>query len=326
MRALAFSFILLGLGAEIIAAPVWADDYDQKSEKSAAENDKQGVDDLWARLPLHIHSARDISRAHSETHATSYATIPQYTLRSSFGYTSYSGPFPLQPEAHTAVDLRVHDAARGQFSLMFDRDAALGLLDHSAGAAFRVPLTPTLSLSGGAKFSADATVNPVYTLNLAPSYILFFEPQGQVFGSLSVSAVGAHYRTGDAFTINPMISLGSLTGGVTTSFGYTFGHLYNAQPTATYLSLNQAAITTGPSFSFNWSFNPQLTLALTLMPDNKSVTLFSTAIDTTRRASVSYKFPQGLLLGFAVQYIDSRSDFGSLNNSLNVETSLAINF
>ena len=40
MRALAFSFILLGLGAEIIAAPVWADDYDQKSEKSAAENDK----------------------------------------------------------------------------------------------------------------------------------------------------------------------------------------------------------------------------------------------------------------------------------------------
>jgi hypothetical protein len=265
-------------------------------------------------------------RAHAHTHATSDAEIPQYTLLSSFGYTSYSGPFPLQPETHTAVDLRVHDATRGQFSLEFDRDAELGLLDRSAGAAFRVPLTPTLSLSGAAKFSADATVNPVYTFNLAPSYTLFFVPQGQVFGALSVSAAGSHYRTADAFTVNPMISLGSLAGGVTSSFAYTFGHLYNAQPTATFLSVDQGTITTGPSFSFNWIVNPQLTLALTLMPDNKSVTLFSTATETTRRASVFYKFPQGPRLGFAVQYIDTRSDFGPLNRSLNVETSLTVNF
>jgi hypothetical protein len=307
LRALACSFILLGLGAAFFAAPVWADDQEQKPEQSAAQEDKHKVDDLWARLPLHIHSARDIRRAHAHTHATSDAVIPQYTLHSSFGYVSCSGPFPVQPETHTAVAFTVHDATRGQFSVEFDRDTELGLLDRSAGAAFRVPLTPMLSLTGAAKFSADGAVNPVNQFSLAPSYTLFFVPQGQMFGALSVSVQGSHYRTADAFTVNPMFSFGSLASGVTFSVAYTFGNLYDAQPTATFLSLGQATITTGPSLSFNWTVNPQFTLALSFLPKNETVTLFSTSTETSARASASYRFSQGPRLGFAVQYMDTTS-------------------
>ena len=291
-------------------------------------SDKNKTADSWVHAPSAVHSAADVDDAHHhQHHRHGRADIPQYSLTTSFDRTSSTGPFALPAVTQSTATMTVSSATRGQFALKLERDQTSGLVDHTARASFQVPVTAKFAVSGSATLSADRVLNPAYRVSVAPSYILFFIPEGQkIFGQLSVSAETAHYKTANAFSLAPMFTIGSRASGIMVSAGYMFGHLYNADPAATFFSPNQAMATTGPTISVFWPINPQISLAVMAMPKAETTTLFTTADSSLVRVSGSYKFQKGPRLGLAVQHMETSANGIFLNRSLNIEASLTLGF
>ena len=293
-----------------------------------AEDRDNKPDDLWLRTPSHVHAGADVRHSHRHYHHHQIlADIPQYSLASAFNYTSYSGPVAAPSATQSTATMTITDATGGQLSLQLERDQTAGLTDHTASALFRVPLTTRLSISGGATFSAERSLNPAYRLNVAPGYLLFSSPKGQqIFGQLSVSAETSRFDTSDAFSLNPMVTVGSRANRIMLSAGYMLGYLYNAKPAAAFWSTDQASATTGLTLSVFWSVNRQLSLAMTAMPYVKTSTLFSSSDSSLVRVSGSYRFRNGPRLGLAVEHMDTSSDGVFLNRALTVEASLSVGF
>lgn len=296
---------------------------------SVLAQDGNNVDILWSFAAPAVHGTKDIHGIQHHYHH-SYAAPSRYSLVTSFDQTNQSGPF-AEPSTTTELTtmIKYSDAKLGQFALRLQGEKDVGAAaDRTAQASFRVPLTHKFTISGAATISADKISNPAYRANIAPSYVLFFIPEGQkIFGTLSLSAETAHFKTANSFSWSPTLAIGSRANGITVNVGYMFGHLYNADSAATFSSSNQAYTMTGPSISVFWKASPQISLGVYAMPKAQTTMLFTSTNSYIVSGSASYKFQQGPLLGIAVRHMETSTTEGLfLNRSLNVQASLTFGF
>jgi len=271
---------------------------------------------------VHRHSNRPLRRVKSAPATKTDAWT--YDLEAGASYTSYWGPYALQDE-HSVFSDFIASRSGSQLGLHHETDNEYLMDDTTLGVSLTAPVTSLFNLSAESDFSLDRIFNPDTSTRLGASYTLYYDAKTTTYVAASMSTQLETYQYGYALSYNPTLIVGN-GHGISTTLGYTFGHLYDAAG-APLTALSQATYTEGLSLGLTLGPFRGLTFDFTVLPNNTTYLQSSLTEATTLRGEVEYSFRDRLETRFSVEYgLTSLPGFGDLYDSLEYEGQLKIKF